>query len=336
VKPAPALASLLALSLTACSGSRAAPDEDDVVGDDDDGEDQVTEPDAAPPRPAGYDIVLVAGQSNAVGIGKGPVVELAADEQALVARIDQLGRYGDEDGQIVAAVEPLAHWSNDPVNTPGAIERRGFAYPFALRLAAETPAQRRILIVPTALGGTSILQWNDLADEFAGDTTLLIDDMRARAAAALDAELEPDAENRLVAILWHQGESDINASLNPGSAIGAVMTSSERYRAELEALLAGFRTTFADQGACLPIVMGEVVPTWVPSFAGGAARRDQFTQVIHDVSLATPCTAVAESDGLTSNAEDLGNGDTIHFSAAAQKLFGARYFDAFAALRDAD
>ena len=45
---------------------------------------------------------------------------------------------------------------------------------------------------------------------------------------------------------------------------------------------------------------------------------------------------MVESDGLTSNAEDLGTADTIHFSAAAMQIFGARYFDSFESLQADD
>lgn len=322
--------SLTALALGACASPAAEPDAGRTGFDPAD-----ASPDAEVEEPPGFDIVLIAGQSNAVGIGLGPVVPLTDDEALLAARIDQLGRFGvggADDGEVIAAVEPLAHWANDPIANPAAAERRGFGYAFAMKLAATTAPNRRVLLVPTARGGTSILQWNRVESEFAGDTSLLWDDMRLRTERALATG---DGENRLVAILWHQAESDINAALNPASAIGAVMDGPERYAAELERLLGVFRNSFSDQG-CVPLMLGEVAPSWVPAGTDAVATvamRDQFMDVIHQVSADTPCSAVIESDGLTSNAEDLGTTDTIHFSAASQRTFGERYYEAYEGLR---
>ncbi len=170
---------------------------------------------------AGYDVVLLVGQSNMVG-ALGPVSsELdAADE-----RVKQCGFNGQT---VVAATQPLDHVDElANVVGPGLEIGKGL-------LSTLTPG-RRILLVPAADGGTAFGTgyWQ------VGGTGYTNARNRANAAMAL-----PGGVNRFVGIAWHQGESD------------ASMTEAT-YAAHLDALIAAFRTNIA--GATdAPFVAGKV------------------------------------------------------------------------------
>lgn len=169
----------------------------------------------------GYDVVLLAGQSNMVG-ALGPV---SAELDATHARVKQ---YGFNAQAVSAASQPLDH-VDELVNVvgPGLEIGKG--------LVGTLTTGRQLLLVPAADGGTAFGTgyWQ------VGGTGAINAIARANAAMAL-----PGGVNRFVGIAWHQGESD------------AAM-SQATYAGHLDALIAAFRSGIAGAiGA--PFVAGKV------------------------------------------------------------------------------
>jgi hypothetical protein len=255
----------------------------------------------------GYDIIVVAGQSNAEGVGMGPTI----DDTSRDAVIFQLGRVGNDNLKAVPAKDPLQSWSY-PNNFVG------FGLSFARAYAATLPTSRKVLLVPVAYGGSSILVWEK--------SQILYVDMKARIKAA---QALP-GENRVVAFLWHQSETDmlfIDAK-NPGMPNAAV------YGTKLQELVTNIRTDFPSQ-PLFPIIMGEPVPSWFKR----KSARCKVIKEIKAVVKANPQNYFAGSQGLKSNLEDGVSKDssqTVHFSARSQTLYGKKYFQVFAQRRSVD
>lgn len=284
------------------------------------------------PTNSGYDVIVIAGQSNAVGFGCGSYID---EPKRLDDRIDML----DADGQIVPAHDPLSHSLASTVGI-------GFGMTFA-RLYAQTIADdRRILLVPSAKGSTSILEWNQLTpylDPSAAGlvnihSTAVAESVMARTKNALYAH---PGKNSLVALLWHQGENDYSYIVDPTANRHVLMPDYLTYQSYVLQFMSDFRAIFSSPR--LPIVMGEIGRFWnlnVPNDTDGVVLS-KFLQGQHNVADALGNSATVSSLGLVngqsigcafSPASIVGAGDPYHFSAASQIELGRRYYQAFAAL----
>jgi hypothetical protein len=224
---------------------------------------------------------------------------------------------------------------------------RGFAYPFALRYAFALPANRKVLIIPAAKGGTSILEWDNVINAFgsatatssdvysgAPDSTILYDDMVSRVRAVL----AQNPKNRVVAFLWHQGGADMNALYSIDSPLHPFMSSEATYRSKLQRFHDRVRNEFADQG-CFPIILGEAVVGNIPDYSPRNSgitplqARNAIARSVQTVSRETTgvCigkTGLASSTGATANPTQI-----FHFDAKGQWLMAKRYWNVFTELR---
>lgn len=233
-----------------------------------------------------YDIILVAGQSNATSRGIGSKV---AHNNLDNDHIWQLGRRSI-DGAVIPAFEPMEGASF-------ATQGISFALPFArhYRNYFLEPG-RRILIIPTAYGGSSVVG----STAYWGTDGLGTRDAQGRLAGALSAF--PDS--RLVAVLWHQGETDYQ-----------VMASvyADALRSTLTALRPG----------AVPLVMGQLADAFVAAYPGG----DAINQVILATATKLGHAVVVSSAGLQTDQ------DNMHFTGDAQYELGRRYLCGFAYLK---
>lgn len=280
------------------------------------------------PRQEGYDIILVAGQSNAVGKGLGTPVEPLAlarmqeTPNTPCKRVCQLGRKGVNghtqvhDLQVIPAVEPLDHFKTGT---------HGFALTFAKRLAMQLPPHRKVLIIPAAKGGTSILYWDkqvlelETTRSFYEDKNLLYRDMIYRTNYAINMS---GKRNRLVAVLWQQGEADIAVAQLPNHFLHPYMRNARDYSRRLTRLHRNIRNDVV-QKTCYPILMGLPSPSWHKP-----VHKDEFIEAITAVSENEPCSGVVSSRGLTANNTIQGY-DTVHYNAQSQIELGRRYFEFF-------
>lgn len=154
----------------------------------------------------GYDIIVIGGQSNAVGAGRGHYSD-AYESKEIDRHIFQVGRQIDNcvshARRIVPATMTLEHWLNCPK-----YKSVGFGLPFARRWAAHKLAPgRQILIIPGAYGGSSSRQWLD------GLWPSLRDQIRW-AMKQRPPHTTGRVHNQLVAFLWSQGETDAGNCLD--------------------------------------------------------------------------------------------------------------------------
>lgn len=197
----------------------------------------------------GYDIIVIGGQSNAVGAGRGSYRD-SMKSPTLDLRIFQLGRNIENcvahEGQVIPATETLEHWFNCPSS-----KAVGFGLPFARRWAAHRlKGSRKVLILPGAYGGSTVRQWQET----------LWPALRAQIRQALNLG---SGQNRIVAFLWSQGESDfVNCILSPmdkNCQYSAAAPVREQWRERTLQIFKEFRREF-DPQAQVPILATGFVP----------------------------------------------------------------------------
>jgi hypothetical protein len=237
---------------------------------------------------AGYDVVLLMGQSNMSGYGWGYD---AAIDGVQDARIQQWARGGG----LVAASETLqqADWGLGST-------RVGMGTSFARSYLATLPGYRGVLLVPTAYGGTGLVNgpWSPGGN--------LYEDAVGRLSNALAS----NAGKCVAAVLWHQGENDIGRNV-----------SSADYEATLKRMLADLRSR-VPRSARAPFLMGEMTQPWIANPGLPQAQVQAIVSALQRVAASTPNTAFVPSAGLTVNP-----GDIIHFDAPAMRAYGQRYFE---------
>jgi hypothetical protein len=240
-----------------------------------------------------YDIILVIGLSNThQGIGLDKTLD-APDPD-----IFQFGRYGMNNFRIIQAAEPLDHLSK----LPGCI---GFALTFAKSYDQSFPeADRGILIIPGGMGGTGFANhcWNR------GDT--LYHDAVFRTKKILQ-----HYNNRLVAILWHQGESDV------GNAA---------YQSCLDSMIVHIRKDLGDSAGTVPFILGGLVPYWTDQ----DTARIRIDSILKNTVKRIPNTGFADPRVPWVIVKPDNEYVPVHFDAAGEREMGRRYFSEYRRLKD--
>ena len=247
-----------------------------------------------------FDIFIQAGQSNSKGSGFGSVAEPFSP-------CDQIW-YLNENFTLSLAEEKVC----------GNGVRSNFGIFFAneyLR-SGRLKEGRRILIIRAAEGGTGFLdnRWKPC------------DDLFLRMMEMIRVALSLNPENRLVALLWHQGETDAlcNASF-------------DQHFGHLSTLLSLVRETF--DAPSLPFIAGDFVMQWK---LDNLSICQPVVDAMKKVCESFERCAFVETEGLESNAQSdldpiLGKqNDTIHFSRGALEKLGKRYFDQFVKITGQD
>ncbi|MGG6281781.1 sialate O-acetylesterase [Leptolyngbya sp. AN03gr2] len=247
-------------------------------------------PPAPAPDPTSYDIILAVGQSNAVGNGRG----ILPEDRVTTPGIFQRSLNGVDLGQISPAANPLRFAANNP-------DLVGFVYDFAkLHHATITEPGRGTMIVPAADNGTGFSdnQWNPGNSKYNA------------AVNATNQLIAQNPQNRIVAIVWLQGETDFVNNM-----------SSSLYQTRLDAMIDAMRTAITG-AANVPFIAGEMVPEWIESV------NSQGIQTVTDTLPARRrLTATVSSRypfTLFGNANDI-----IHYHAVSQRELGRRYFERF-------
>lgn len=280
----------------------------------------------------GYDIIILAGQSNAAGVGLGPFTDPFSLPD-INNRIFQIGRFGDHNVKIIPADDILESWDKKlPTVT--------FATSFARRYAATSLApQRKVLIVPVAKGGSVSYQWDDKVDSSLrvpgmpgfDDSTVLLEDLLQRTQIAMQAP----GTNRVVALLWHQGESDV-ACLAKNAWCNSATPNAEAYKTRMQYVFTKIRKQFP--ASKIPVLVGGLVPSWKGFVTEKSSwlekwkannQKAQIEDALKSVSSWLGTSAFVSSDKLLSNDDVLKNQDTIHFCAQSSIELGARYFEAY-------
>lgn len=243
-----------------------------------------------------FDIILLAGQSNAQGSGYGPIEEDYLPDGRLYRLVGKGHKYVNEEWIVPLPTEI-------GIEEVDSRKKYDFAIPFArayLRNGLLSEG-RKLLILDCALGATGFVKGHWRA----------ADPVCIRMHQMLDAALAMNSENRVIAILWHQGESD------------AARDADEKTHYEnLTALLESVKAKVGG----VPIVAGDFCAHWKSEKAEKCAPVIRaIRRVMEDVG-----GRFVETADLPSNSQDGQDPeDHIHFSRRSLEILGARYFEAF-------
>lgn len=213
-----------------------------------------------------FPIILLMGQSNMEGAGY-PVLS------EYVAGIPDVFAFSNEMEWKMAKI-PLGRGMS-----PGNVFARYFA---------KTHPGVKIGYVQTAVGGKSLKELSPGGP--------LYEDTLKRAKAAMKS-------GTLIAVLWHQGESDM------GNA---------NYPEQLKELVTRLRKDLDAEK--VPFIVGEL----------GHYNRgvEPFNKILAKVPGLIPDSAVVSAEGLTQR------GDELHFSGWSVEIYGTRYLQKYLEMRE--
>lgn len=231
-----------------------------------------------------YHLFLLIGQSNMAGRG-----ELIDGAENADPRILVLNR--NQEWQI--AQHPL-HFDKPIAGT-------GLALSFARTVLKNNP-DIRIGLIPCAVGGSSIEQWQP--GKIHQQTGIYpYDAMIKRIHIA-------QKNGQLQAILWHQGESDSKEDLT-----GA-------YEDKLYSFIVGLCDTLQSPG--LPFIAGELGCFYVEK----NPHAQDINTAMHNLKSRIDNYDVVSASGLTHK------GDSTHFDTLSLIELGKRYADAFITVQE--
>ena len=265
-----------------------------------------------------YDIIVVAGQSNAQGNGLGNEEKRLLPLEGVYQLVDKnpVQIYFDANYKTCIRATMPTECRIEPADerlledgTHAAEFSQSFFHEYVNR--GYLKAGRNLLIVKAAVGGTGFTkrQW--------GIGNILY----TRLIQMVDAALGSGEDNRIVALLWHQGEHDAFERINESDEEVFAF-----YRAQLSAMLHDFMKRYSKFH--FPIVAGDFCHDWADGFSKPEAVRRASEAVLSEFENA----AFVESCNLLSNNDVTRNADIIHFCREACYELGKRYFQAFADL----
>ncbi|UXX78930.1 sialate O-acetylesterase [Reichenbachiella carrageenanivorans] len=230
-------------------------------------------------------IFIMAGQSNMAG--RGFVEPQDTIPNSRILSIDASLNW-------IQAKEPL-HWY-EPKFTG-----LDCGVSFAQTLLNSVPADVSIAMIPCAVGGSNIHNWQTNAEH---REVFLLDNFKEKVAHA-------EQYGTIKGVIWHQGES--NSS-----------TSAATYKTKLTDVISIFRTEIGDDN--LPFIMGELGQYTSPE--DKQDRWDTFNDNLHLIADEDDNLSVVLSDNLT----DIGDG--THMDSESQRELGKRYAAAYVELTE--
>ncbi|MDY2841862.1 MAG: sialate O-acetylesterase [Candidatus Borkfalkiaceae bacterium] len=263
-----------------------------------------------------FDIIIVAGQSNAEGNGiKKDDKETISDKVYQIADKNYIGTKVLDDGKVIIDMvyptEMVFEKAHERVDANGN-KFADFSETFAKCYidGGYLKKGRKVLIIKTAVGGTGFArkEW--------GVGSILFE----RLNLMVDYGLSRNKENRIVALLWHQGEHD--------SFENAELGVKERYNFYYEHFkeqMLAFRKKY---GKDIPVIAGEMADSWAELFEN-KAKCDAVEKATKDLCREIGKASVASSEGLLSNDDAFKNGDNLHFCAESVYELGRRYYSLF-------
>lgn len=222
-------------------------------------------------------VFILAGQSNMAGRGFVEPQDTIPDERVLTI---------NKNGVITIAKEPLHFYEPSLTGLDCGLS-------FGKTLTQQIPDNISVLILPTAVGGSSISQW--LGDSIYRNVQLLTNFKEKVAIGKKHGEIK--------GILWHQGESDANPE------------NVSLYHKRLSKLFGAFRQIVANEK--LPILTGEL---------GHYAANDDWSKINEQIQL----YASTDANVTVINTSDLKDkGDKVHFDSEGQRVIGKRFANEF-------
>ena len=285
------------------------------------------------PPPTRIHVVLVAGQSNAEGVASG--AELPTEPvnlrnpQANIPfyyhYLPNMFLHDKNRPDVAAATDAVGTFTSLRPGSSG-LQSPGMGFGPEITLGAqlapviEKRPGERLAIIKFAKGATALVPWwtagGDDTPKDDGECYRIFQRAVKDGLAALRATY-PNADARIAAMIWVQGESD---SLSPRQA--------EAYGDNLSRLIGDVRKTFGDG---IPFVLSRLSDQQLkyaapdsPTHAGFLAVRRCQEQVAASV----PSTYMLDTDGPSFNVRT----DRIHFSAAGQQALGVAFAEKIEAI----
>jgi len=201
----------------------------------------------------GYDVYLLAGQSNMIG-RYGPIISPEDDTDADIFMLSR------STGLAVTAADPLDH-IGETANTIG------LGLTFAKGRKVALTDNRKILLVCCAEGATGFdnNQWNIGGDNYIDAIT------QANTAMALDLN---GGVNLFKGIIWHQGAAE-----------GPISEAS--YRNRMHTLVVMLKANITGAGIATPFVCGDQSPWSTSTGVRAACTNVEFTLPYSDGVLTT-------------------------------------------------
>jgi hypothetical protein len=224
----------------------------------------------------------MAGQSNMAGRGM-----LEAEDSIPSSRIFTINK----EGQLIPALEPLHFYEPKLAGLDCGLS-------FGKELLTLIPDSIRIILIPTAVGGSSIQQW--IGDSVFRNVQLF---SNFREKMELAQKL-----GTVKALLWHQGESDATDERIP------------LHKERLGTLIGKFRELA--QQPQLPVLIGEL-----GSFSKNNANWQAINQQLRAYIDSDPNARLIPTGDFEHK------GDFIHFNSAGQREMGRRFARQFAAIQ---
>jgi len=223
-------------------------------------------------------VFIMAGQSNMAGRGTVEPQDTVSNKRILSI---------NQNGELIIAKEPL-HWYEP--------ERTGLdcGFSFAKTLLKKIPDNVSLLIIPTAVGGSSATQW--LNDSLYRNVKLFSNFLSKVEIARKIGTIK--------GILWHQGESDANEKDIP------------LYKQRLGQLFSRFRSATGNNE--LPIILGEL-----GSFSDNPVNFSLINKTIHEYAAEDKNCSVISTNDLKDK------GDHLHFDSKGQRTMGKRFAEAY-------
>lgn len=222
-------------------------------------------------------VFLLAGQSNMAGRAFVEPQDTIPNSRVLTI---------NKDNEIIIAKEPVHIYQPN-------LNGLGCGLSFGKTLIEFIPDSITLLLLPTAVGGSSISQW--IGDSVFRNISLL---------SNFEEKVEIGNQyGQIKGVLWHQGERDANKNAYT------------EYKLRLNVLFGLFRQLTGNDK--LPVLIGEL-----GSFSGKDSW-DRINQQIHAYALEDSLVTVIS----TSDLKD--TGDKVHFDSESQRLLGNRFANAY-------
>ena len=266
-----------------------------------------------------FDIIVVAGQSNAEGYGvsreKKPIVISDAyeiiDKNKYGMKLKEDGSYAGLD--FVYPVETIIRELQER-NVDG-IYNSDLSLGFVEKYKKSKfySPDRKILVIKTGYGGSG----------FAFEQHGVGNPLYRRMLDMINVGLSLNKNNRIVAFLWHQGEHDAFEN--------AWFSYEERYQYYYSNLLKEFLGVREEYKQFdFPIITGGLCRDWKKRYM---IESEAIEKATTDVCEKIGNAKFVQTSDLPSNEEVIHNGDLDHFCKESILSLGRRYFEAFASLK---
>ena len=266
-----------------------------------------------------FDIIIVAGQSNAEGYGVSfdskpliiPDAYEIIDKNKYGMKLKADGSYDDLD--FVYPVETIIRELQERKGDGKYNSDLSLSFADKYRKSKFFSPERKILVIKTGYGGSG----------FAFDQHGVGNPLYKRMLDMINVGLSLNKDNRIVAFLWHQGEHDAFEN--------AWFSYQERYDYYYSNLLKEFLAVREEYKQFdFPIITGEMCRDWKKRYVTESEAVEKATI---DVCEKIGNAAFVRANDLPSNEEAIHNGDLDHFCKKSILILGERYFDAFANLK---